>query len=184
VQGFDDQGAGTKNLIYTELSGGTDDDWDTTGDGDIYRICLADANQSVTGTSGESDLWTPEYHFNARWMTQTQAEQYRDMLLAQFEKVASQQSFTVTSPFIKDGNGAQWPLWEVIKQGGGYIQTDVFPEAALLSLSLDSKQATRITALDYNYRRNRLRILPDNEDGRLDAILKRGKLVKSTQVQA
>ena len=93
------------------------------------------------------------------------------------------QAFTVTAPTIRDGNGARWPLWEVIAQGGGYIRVnDLFPAAAIFGESNNSLTVFRITALDYDYTSNTLRINVDNQDRRLDVRLRRFGIVNSESI--
>lgn len=166
-------------LTLDRLSGGTDNRWT---DGDEYSIEMQDPQKVSTATT-TADYWSVDYATFERDMTETQADQYRDALLN--TDPTQRQSFIITSPTIRDGNGGRWPLWEVIAQGGGYIRiNDLYPAAALFTTSTNNITTFFITALDYNYANNTLRVQVDNPDERLDARLRRAQILQSEMINA
>jgi hypothetical protein len=167
------------DLISTSgLSGGTDDDFDS---GDSYSIQSKDYYGVQTG-SATSSYWGRELALFERDMTSTQADQYADILAnAEPRQV---QSFTIGAPWVRDGNGSKWPLWEIIAQGGGYIRVaDLYPAAALFSTSADRLTTFRITGLDYDYTRNQLAVTVQDPSLRLDARLRRAGILGSDMIQ-
>jgi hypothetical protein len=167
------------DLISTSgLSGGTDDDFDS---GDSYSIQSKDYYGVQTG-SATSSYWNRELALFERDMTSTQADQYADILAnAEPRQV---QSFTIGAPWVRDGNGSKWPLWEIIAQGGGYIRVaDLYPAAALFSTSADRLTTFRITGLDYDYTRNQLAVTVQDPSLRLDARLRRAGILGSDMIQ-
>ncbi len=148
------------------------DIWDLTRDVTVYY----DSTPTSAGgsTSGKSDLWTVDRVITKPTYSATPGAQHEDLILDKFEEPAQRAAFTITAPFIRDGAGVKWPLWEVVKQGGGYIRiSDLFPSPGLYDTSEDRESVFFITAADYDYTTNTLRIVPDNDDTRLDAVLQR-----------
>jgi len=167
----------TTTITPASLSGGTDDDFDN---GDFVDITLKNTFNSQTAST-TATYWKKEHSETVRQFDSTQASRWATAIL---EPDATQvQAFTITSPWIRDGNGARHPLWEVIVNGGGYIRVnDLFPAAALFSTSRDNLSVFKITALDYDYTSNTLRVNVDNTDRRLDARLRRAGIVNSELV--
>lgn len=161
-------------LVLDRLSGGTDNRFDN---GDTYSVEMQDP-QSVKVQSTTSDFWTQEVAEFHPDMTATQAEQYAKMILdAEPEQL---QAFTITAPMIQDGSRAWWPLYEMILQGGGYIQIpDLYPAAALATNALNRKTTFFITAMDYDNITNTMRVAVDRPDRRLDAQLRREGIISS-----
>lgn len=122
--------------------------------------------------------WTQESNKYEAGMNSTQATQYAAIL--EDGNPRALDAFTITAPTIRDGSGSRWPLWEVIAQGGGYIRIeDAYPAAVLLTESINSLTTFFITALDYDYTNNQLRVAVDNLDTRLDARLRRAGILNS-----
>lgn len=166
-------------LILDGLSGGVDNRFDAS---DAYSVEMQDpqfsSNDSIT-----ADYWSVDVAEFESSMTETQANQYRTALLN--TDPTQRQSFVVTAPTIRDGSGVRWPLWEVIAQGGGYIRiNDLYPASALFGTSLDTLSTFFITALDYDYKSNALRVQVDNPDARLDARLRRAQILDSEMINA
>jgi hypothetical protein len=159
-------------LTLEGLAGGTDDDFDNN---DRYVVKLGrPVFPAATSDSTETDLWTTIHYEEQPKMDSTMAGNYEDWLLATYEKPQQQQSFVIGAPTIKDGNGAEWPLWRVFMGETFYFRvTDLFPESALFTASDDRAQSFMAVAMDYTYRNNRLRVVPSTEDSRLDSMLVR-----------
>lgn len=161
--------ASTLVLVGTGLQGGTDDQFDLADE--IY-ITREDAWYSEAASATGAPI-TRHFDHNNKLFRAEQAESYADALIDFYGVPIQQQSFVITSPFIRDANGARWPLWEVIAQGGGVLQVpDLYPAAAQFGGGLDRLTTFFITALDYDYTSNRLQVRVDSTDGRLDAQLR------------
>ena len=153
---------------------------DTTAqmdDLDEFSILLSEPQWS--GASGSStDYWTVTYKEVRMEMDLTQANQYKAQIQALYADAVQQQAFVLGAPTIRDGNRAKWPLWRPLMGDSFYFRiNDLFPEAALFSTSDDRKQAFLAVSMDYQYRSNRLRIVPSTNDSRLDAILNQAGLI-------
>jgi hypothetical protein len=167
----------TTQIQVGDLVGGTNNEFRTN---DVYSVVvklpLSAQNDSVTPA-----YWTREKAVFEKEMDSTQATQYAAILAD--DDPRQEQSLTITAPSIRDGNGARWPLWEVIAQGGGYIRiADLYPAAALFSTTMDSKSTFFITGLDYDYTSNSLRVQLDNPDTRLDTRLRRAGILNSEMI--
>jgi hypothetical protein len=144
--------------------------------GDVYSIHLQNPYFTAAG-AGTVNYWTVRDIRHFPELDQTQAAQIRDKLVNVYKDAVQQQSFVLGSPTIKDGNGADYPLWRPLMGDSFYFRvTDIFPEAALFSASDDRLQAFPVVAMDYTYNDNRLRIVPSTEDSRLDMLLARANL--------
>lgn len=144
---------------------------------DKYAIKMANAQVPITKTSTPA-FWKVEQIDKQTRLSSAQADNFADETIERFSKAVQQQSFVVTSPFIRNAGGACLPLWDVIKNGGGYIAIrDLDPTFSSLSDRSNTFSAFRIIAVDFEYASNRLRISLDNEDGRLDVLLKKAGIV-------
>ncbi|MHC5062213.1 MAG: hypothetical protein ACYTFK_14205 [Planctomycetota bacterium] len=158
----------TFNTLSNSASFATSDTWA------VERKGTPNGNTS----SSVATYWTWERNEYEAQMNTTQATQYAGIL--EDGNPRALEAFTITAPTIRDGSGARWPLWEVIAHGGGYIRIeDAYPAAALLSESINSLTTFFITALDYDYTNNQLRVSVDNLDTRLDARLRRAGILNS-----
>lgn len=178
----------TTQLTFGALSGGRVNSF---ASGDSYRvhpkfsasdlISIELQNPVVIkkqSNSTDQNYWQIEKAEFKKSLSRNQATAYAATMLSADPKQT--QSFSITAPFIKDGNGAKWPLWEVISQGRAYIRiTDLYPNTALFGLSSDSLSTFLITALDYDYSTNTLRVQVDVADPRLDVQLKRSGILPS-----
>lgn len=154
--------------------------WDLVRDMRTYYGPTPSAGS--TYLSAETDLWTVDRVDTQSSFSSTQANQYSQMVLAIYEKAVQQQSFTLSSPYILDGSGARWPLWEVVKRGRSYMRmTDFHPQNQLLGRSVDRAQTFCVVAMDYDYLSNSLRITPDRPDARLDVMLARSAGVEEAK---
>lgn len=166
-------------LVGDGLLGGTDDRFDLN---DEYIIIRQDAwyRQTQTVTNPIIDR---HYYEDVKEFDATQAAAYAGEIVGFYGKPVQQQSFVLTAQTIQDGNGARWPLWEVIAQGGGLIQiADLYPAAASFSGGFDSLTTFFITALDYDYTRNALTVRIDTRDGRLDSRLAAQNIIGGSMV--
>jgi len=146
--------------------------WNLARDVTVYYGSSPTATASSVST--KADLWTVEKAPRKERFALTQANQTEDKYLSIYEQPIQQQDFSIGAGTIRDAAGAQWPLWELIKRGPGYIRiNDLYPTAALLDVSTDRLRTFFIAALDYDYSSNILRVVPDNPDTRLDAVLAR-----------
>jgi len=146
--------------------------------GDDYAIrTKADTNYQEASVTIES-LWTREVTVSEPSMDATQALQYANSLLV--DEPQQLQAVTITSPTIEDATGARWPLWAVIAKGGGVVRVaDLFPDADSLAGTANRRTVFRITHLEYKAHENSLRMGFDSTDRRLDARLKRERIVRS-----
>lgn len=144
-------------------------DWDN---GDRYVVFLRDPSYTTWATSTETDLWDPRHREIHNEFDQTQAEAYRDAMLALYEKPQQQQAFVIGAPTIRDGNGVRWPLWRVFMGTSFYFRADdLFPEAALIGDSDNRETTFMAVAMDYTHSSGLLRVVPTTGDSRLDAML-------------
>lgn len=147
--------------------------------GDTYLIEATNPNRYIERQyEGEPPYWPVERVDYYPAANATQAGQLAEALMN--VNPIQVQSFAIRSDFIRDGNGAKWPLWEVIAQGGGYIQiVDLYPTA---TTSLNQETTFFITALDYDHTSRQLRVTVNVLDRALDARLKREKILPSKRV--
>ena len=168
--------ASNTQLNLTTLSGGTANAF---ANGDDYSIT------SDTLWNFEDESYASFNTINRRIaehrpeFDSTQADQYANALHGFYGVPVQNSAFVVTSPFIRDGNGAKRPLWEPIFQGGGVIQVDdLYPAAAVsLNQATNNLDTFFITAMDYDYSTNQLRVALNVPDSRLDAKLKMAGII-------
>lgn len=157
-------------LTLTTLTGGSANVFASS---DVYGI------ESKTIFASQSDQHASFTHLNRRiaehvpQLNSTQGTQYATALLNFYGKPVQSAAFTVSAPYIRDANGAKRPLWAPIFEGGGLIQiTDLYPAAAVsLNQATNNLDTFFITALDYDYTSNQLRVGVNVPDSRLDARL-------------
>ncbi len=175
--------ASATQLLTSNLSGGSDN---LFSNGDSVAIqCKGLFNQSSAGS------YSTFTHLNRRIaehrpeLNATQADQYSEATHNFYGVPVQSASFTVSAPYIRDGNGAKRPLWAPIFSGGGLIQiTDLYPAAAV-SLSKDGTNnldTFTITTLDYDYTSNNLRVSVNVPDSRLDARLAMAGIIGSGMI--
>lgn len=180
-------GSATQLTVHA-LSGGTDNDFDFN---DRYSIQMQRPRWTSSDTSASLeatiDLWTVEFRDVQMDMDATQAALYRSAILSLYEQPVQQQAIVIGAPTIRDAHGARWPLWRVLAHNGGYVRfLDFAPEVVSGSeRGADHRRSFRIAAMDYTYKNNQLRLVPDLPDSRLDAILRQagllsGQLISST----
>ncbi len=162
--------ASNTQLTLTTLSGGSANVFATN---DVYSI------QSKTIWAQQQDQHASFTHLNRTQaehfpeLNGTQATQLATANLGFLGQPAQSAAFTVSAPYIRDSNGAKRPLWAPIFEGGGLIQiTDLYPAAAVsLNQATNNLDTFFITALDYDYTSNQLRVAVNVPDSRLDARL-------------
>lgn len=140
--------------------------------GDGYAIELqTPLAANVQTSSATATYWDVQYAEFRRDLNSVQATQYAQFLSN--GEAGQAQSFTIGAPRVRDGNGRWWPLWEMVAQGGGYLQVeDMYPEFASFSGLLNTTSTFFITSMDYDATSNSLRVTVDNPDRRLDARLR------------
>lgn len=164
-------------LYTTPLEGGTGNNWQN---GDTYFIQRRDAFDSATD-SVTAAYWPVKYAENRPEMNATQAAQYAAMLLN--NEPTQNNPFTISAPTIKDNGRAEWPLWEVMAQAGGYVMlADLHPAFSKLDDFLNRETTFIITGLDYDHRRRSLSVEVDNPSRRLDARLRAAGILGSEMV--
>jgi len=141
----------------------------------LYRD-IAGNEQSLTtwatNTDAANTFWTREIILSGGQMVPDGAEQYRDLTLDKLSSPTLRRAFVISSRRIMDNNGALWPLWYPIKNGGGYLRVnDLYPSAELLDLSLDSKRIGQIMTAEYDGANHTLRVSLDMTDDRADALI-------------
>jgi hypothetical protein len=167
-------------LTVEALAGGSGNNF---VNGDVYGLRL-DRIQWISSTTSSKDdvardFWTVEYREQQSDMDATQALKYATALLDLFDTPVQQQAIVISAPTIRDRQGVRWPLWRVIAHNGGYIRLFDFEPAVVSSAfkSANRKTSMKISAMDYTYKDNQLRIVPDLPDSRLDAIMQQAGLI-------
>jgi hypothetical protein len=129
---------------------------------------------AATDSTSQSDFWTREAHIDVGDVPDVAATQYRDLFLNKFKQPMLRYEIQISAPKITNSNGARVPLWNVIKESGGYLRVnDLFPDSTLLSSSWDRKRIGQIMEAEYSGADNTLRVVLDQESNRADAILAR-----------
>lgn len=149
--------------------------------GDAYTIRTAAQTKFKTASTASTPFWSRTSSVFESAMGATAAGKYATILA---DTAAKQRQYVVIgAPFIRDSSGAKHRLFDVVASGGGYLQiSDLFPAAALSTTSRDRLTTFRITSMDYDYTANTLRCGLDTLDTRLDARLRRAKILNSEMV--
>lgn len=130
---------------------------------------------AATDATAAADYWTQEIAYTEAKQNATASDNYKNERLEFQKKPTLDQGFTIGSPWLySPGRTTVWPLWDMFKRGRVYVRlVDFLPLSALLDSSRDDKQVFVVTAADYDYQSNTLRIVPEIPDTRLDAVLAR-----------
>ena len=141
----------------------------------IYRD-ISNSEQAITAWSADTDsqasFWLREIVLSGGEMTTDGATQYRDLMLSKLKQPLFKRAFTISSREIMDGYGYKWPLWQVIKNCGGYMRiNDLYPSADMFTNSLDGKRSGQIMTAEYDDTNYTLRISLDTQDDSTSAIL-------------
>lgn len=165
-------------LTIHPLTGGTDNDFDTN---DIYSVSLQDSQLSVTAT-GTAVSWGRQIVEQKPRLSSTQATQYANALLQ--EGTFASFSLTLGSPLISTIKGARWPLFEVIANGGAYIelQSEDPALAVFTATTGDDRRRLFITAMDYAHDTRKLRLAVDTPDRRIDAALRLAGILRQEMI--
>lgn len=123
---------------------------------------------AATDSDSQSRYWTREVNLSVSGMSDTHATQLRDAYLGKYKSPTLALGYTLSTPYVRDALGRKRPLWYVIKHGGGYVG-----DFGLAETSLAGPIVRRIVAAEYDYHLNRLRLVIDTADSRLDAVLAR-----------
>ena len=139
--------------------------------GNLVRNGNITGSGFLTDATSQADYWASVIRDVQRGMDATQAAQYQQAYSDRFANPVPQAAFTIGAGRIKDGNGARWPLWRMLINPGYIRINDLFPGLGLFAVTVDNLTTFRITALDYDYKSNTMRVTPDNTDQRIDVIL-------------
>lgn len=146
--------------------------------GDDYAIRTAADYNAVEANTTTITNWFAEIAVNEPSMDATQAEQYANALL--ISEPQQVEPFTVGAPRIRNANGSLWPTWEPIAQAGRSIKiADLYPSAATLDGTADRRTVFYVTSLEYSDSDISLRVTVDAYDRRLDARLRRERIIGS-----
>ena len=140
----------------------------------IYRDIAGEQGITswATDTDSQSMFWTKQIILTGGEMATSWATQYRDLMLSKLKNPLLRRSSVITSKYIMDDKKQQWPLWYVIKNGGGYLRiNDLYPESALFGESHDTKRIGQIMTAEYNDAAYALSISLDTTDEGADAML-------------
>lgn len=187
---FDNDGKPQKPIAYMEAaSTSASVDWqvwrrDKVVGSNVLARDIGDLATSVTalydnaGTTAEtaaatnntSVYWTRKRAVSARGVTATMAAEVRDTESARLSEAQMRRSFTLGAREIMTGDGAKWPLWRLLIDGGYMRDNDQGPDKGLFDLSMDYKRVGRITDMRYGHRGRQLSMTL-NGDVALDAML-------------
>lgn len=126
------------------------------------------ATSTYTDTAAEASYWRVDHNLKAEEMGGTAADDWANQYSAKYAAPQQDTAITVGAPFITAGQLYKAPLWNMLRSPFFFRIADLDP---VHTLSLDNQRTFFSTAVDYNGRT--MRVVPDNEDRRLDAILKR-----------
>lgn len=144
-------------------------------------IRLENPKPSASSSTTPSKLWNVFASDFLSDQTATTAAQLAATLVE--DDPITDQPIVIGAPFVRDFNGARWPLWEMIVQGGGLLRiNDLYPAAALFAGTADKLTTFPITALDYDNSTARMRVQLGEQDTRLDVRLRRANIVNSEMV--
>lgn len=148
------------------------------GVGDAYAIRTAADTNFVEADTTTVNYWYHDIAVSEPSMDATQALQYANALL--IDEPQQVQSFTIGSPYVRDANGALWPLLEMIAQAARAIKiADLYPDASTLTGLADKSKVFYITSMEYSGEDNTLRLSVDRHDRRLDYRLRRERILGS-----
>jgi hypothetical protein len=168
------------DLTISTLSGGTAN---VFANGDSYTITLQNLQSVTASDTAVNDIWVKYIKEIKRGFNVTQATRYANMLLAQKNAYKQQTPFTITSRTIRDADGVEWPILEMIASGGGYIRVnDLYPAVALFEQSQNNSTVFFITSMDYDNVSGQMRLTVDDPDSRLDARLVTAGILNSTMI--
>lgn len=150
--------------------------------GDSYALTMINPFHvnAAAAAAGSVDYWARSVAEVVPEMTAEQAAQYAERLI--YDAAAlTVAPVTISGRTIRDQYMGDWPLWEVIAQGGGFLRlVDLFPDADSSPSLANSSTVFFITSLDYDHGSGTLRIGLDSPDRRLDAQLYRAGILHGT----
>jgi len=122
-----------------------------------------------------SDYWRREIYLSGGDSTPAIAAQYSDLYLNKYKDSMAKKSIAISSAFIYDEDGCDWPLWAPIKYSKSWFKiVDLFPLQDVLSSSWDRALAFQAITMEYSSDNGgELRLHLDTEDDSLTALLAR-----------
>ena len=153
----------------------------TFATGDAYAVQLQQPIGTAVATPATPLYWRSDFVENRKEMTNAQALQYAGSKIA---NTAEQfVGFTISSPFVRNRNGATVPLFQMIAEGGGYIRIeDLYPSPILFGEGADTLTTFLITGLKLDYTSNSMTVQIDNKNQDLDARLAEQNILRTLQV--
>lgn len=169
--------ASNTSLICSGLASG----WSINDD---YSIETKTPLSSQVTASPSVTYWAREWAEFVKEMDSTQAGQYRDTLLNTDSDEEQAKAFTISSRFVRSSTGTIHPVWEMIAQGGGYVQLmGLYEDENALTGTLNATNVFKITSLDYDHESGQMRVGVGSPDKRLDAVLAREGLLTGAIIQ-
>lgn len=145
----------------------------------LYRDAAGAQQQTDSAQDADS---IARYGLREKWdfdlglATRAAANQYRRLLRNRYRDPQQSASFTLNT-WLYDRWGGKWPLWRAIADFPIKMTVlDLIPDNAVLGYTLDNKRTFITLACEYDHDRNTLRITPDTEDNRADALLARHRM--------
>lgn len=141
---------------------------------------LLTANTTAINSSAEASYWRVEYDSRQPEMNLTQANQYQTVYAGIYNQPITQNSITLVTPYLRDNKGALFPIWYLLRFPCYFKIIDLMPKFSLFSTSLNSIDSFFAVALDYDG--YTMRVVPDTQDARLDAVLNQAGILPGTMV--
>jgi hypothetical protein len=146
----------------------------TAAAGNLVKRSEPTPTAAATDSTSSNDYWSVTNYQLKSDLNQTQAEQYRSALLAQYKDPAQLTSFTIGSGYVRNYAGSRLPVWRMLINPGIIRINDLFADGETFSNSIDGRQSFRIVGLDYDHTRRSMRVTPDTlNEARLDVLLQR-----------
>lgn len=175
--------------IAAAMSGGKSNDTDERyrivrpfAAGHAYSIRTKAQTKYQEASTATTPFWARTISKFEQGMGETQAVQYANILAD--TEARQTQSIVIGNKYVKDRNGALWHPLEMIARGGGYLQiSDLFPYAALSSISRDRLTTFKITSMNWDNVSYTMSAGLDTSDNSLDANLRRANIINSELVK-
>jgi len=145
--------------------------------GDSYSIKLGGSRVVATSTVSVSGA-TREVLEDRGELNLAQAQLLADARTQIYSEAINQQAIIIGSRYIQGRYGSKQPLWRVL-MGGRYVagqDIDIKP------YTNSTQVAFFVTAGDYSYKDNRLRLVLERPDDRLDVLLRRAKIARAEAI--
>lgn len=138
-------------------------------------------------TSSETDYWTTKEVIERPDISTSTIGGYIEAIeLLRYEKSIVWDPLIVRKRVLRGYAQKRRPIWHLIKQGPVWIHLNSNGETPEMVWANDTGQGLRgwrifLTNLDYDHDTRTARIVPDNLDQRIDAVLKRASGVEGAQ---